>query len=267
MFGFQPNRGGENLLISAMAGSCATVVSDAVMTPFDGSELFIYSIIKYLVIKQRMQLGVSLTAARQCDVPISSALKPPATAPYLFASSASCTPPFCLPMASAHSLNQFRFHSSYHCFQHILRTEGVRAFFISYPTTIMMSIPFQSIHFATYEYIHWLLCPNPTDLSSSSSPSPHYNPIPHLISGAAAGAIASLVTNPLDVVKTLLQTRGSSECPKIRSTSSFFGALKLIYMREGINGFGRGALPRVLVHVPGCAVSWCVYEYFKWICK
>ena len=34
-----------------------------------------------------------------------------------------------------------------------------------------------------------------------------YNPVVHVVAGGAAGAVASAVTTPLDVVKTLLNTQ------------------------------------------------------------
>lgn len=34
-----------------------------------------------------------------------------------------------------------------------------------------------------------------------------YNPLVHVVAGGAAGAVASAVTTPLDVVKTLLNTQ------------------------------------------------------------
>jgi hypothetical protein len=37
------------------------------------------------------------------------------------------------------------------CIQRILKEEGVHAFYKSYPTTVVMNIPFTAMHFAAYE--------------------------------------------------------------------------------------------------------------------
>jgi solute carrier family 25 iron transporter 28/37 len=131
--------------------------------------------------------------------------------------------------------------------------EGIKAFYISFPTTVFMSIPFQSIQFATYEYFR-----------TQFDPKGSYSPKAHMMAGALAGAIASSITAPLDVIKTLLQTRGSSKEMVVQSASGFKDAARIIYHRYGIWGFFRGFKARVLVNMPSTAISWSVYEYFKW---
>jgi solute carrier family 25 iron transporter 28/37 len=139
------------------------------------------------------------------------------------------------------------------CAKQVYKNEGFRAFYISFPTTVSMSIPFQSIQFATYE-----LC------RSEFDPEGSYNPKIHMMAGAVAGAVASSVTTPLDVVKTLLQTKGSSQDTRIKNASGFKEAALIIYERYGVRGFFRGFKPRVLTNMPSTAISWSVYEYFKW---
>lgn len=139
------------------------------------------------------------------------------------------------------------------CARKVYLAEGWTAFYISFPTTLSMSIPFQSIQFATYDFSLSLL-----------NPANNYDPKSHMLAGALAGSVASSITTPLDVIKTLLQTRGSSPDPRIRHCSGLWEAAKIIGERQGIQGFFRGFRPRVLTHMPSTAISWSVYEYFKW---
>ncbi|KAH8548694.1 mitochondrial carrier domain-containing protein [Umbelopsis sp. PMI_123] len=139
------------------------------------------------------------------------------------------------------------------CARRVYAAEGVTAFYISLPTTLVMSIPFQSIQFATYEFFRKVLHPPGS-----------YDPKTHMIAGGLAGAIASSITCPLDVVKTLLQTRGQSVDPRIRNAAGLWDAVVIIHERHGYRGFFRGFKPRVLTHMPSAAISWSVYEYFKW---
>lgn len=150
-------------------------------------------------------------------------------------------------------LRDSTYRSVRECAKQVYKHEGLRAFYISFPTTVSMSIPFQSIQFATYE-----LC------RSTLDPEVTYNPKIHMMAGAVAGAIASSVTTPLDVVKTLLQTKGSSQDTRIQNASGFKEAASIIYERYGTIGFFRGFKPRVLTNMPSTAISWSVYEYFKW---
>ncbi|ORX67638.1 mitochondrial carrier [Linderina pennispora] len=188
------NSAGETTALAAgAAGGVATVVSDALMNPFD-------------VIKQRMQLvGSSYRNIADCAATV-------------------------------------------------MRKEGLRAFYVSYPTTLIMNIPFQSIQFGCYDLFRKTLNPNGS-----------YSPLTHVVAGGLAGAVAAALTTPIDCCKTLLQTRGASVDPEVRNASSMIQSAKIIYKQQGVNGFFRGARPRVIANMPATAISWTTYEYFKWM--
>lgn len=79
----------------------------------------------------------------------------------------------------------------------IVREEGARALYRSYPTTVLMNIPYAGVLVASNESIKQVL--NPTGVFSMPT---------YLLAGALAGACAAAVTTPLDVLKTRLQTQG-----------------------------------------------------------
>ncbi|CAI2180292.1 5518_t:CDS:2 [Funneliformis geosporum] len=139
------------------------------------------------------------------------------------------------------------------CARTVYAREGLIAFYISYPTTLTMTIPFQVVQFSSYEYFRKVL-----------NPSGQYDPKTHVIAGGLAGAIAAAATTPLDVAKTLLQTRGNSDDLRIRNCNGLLESFRLIFERDGLNGFLRGLRPRVLSHMPSTAICWSMYEYFKW---
>lgn len=85
------------------------------------------------------------------------------------------------------------------CVKRVLREEGFGAFYASYRTTVLMNAPFTAVHFATYEATKRGL----TEISPDSASDERL--IVHATAGAAAGALAAVVTTPLDVVKTQLQ--------------------------------------------------------------
>jgi len=182
---------GKNHIKEATAGAIATVLSEAVLNPFD-------------VIKQRMQIHSSKGMVK--------------------------------------------------CGLNILHKEGIGAFYVSYPTTLLMNIPFNSLHFIIYEYYRKKL-----------NPSGKYDPKSHIIAGAMAGGIASVITNPLDVTKTLLQLRGTSADSTIVNANGLWQASKIIYKRNGLIGFTKGMVPRMLYNMPSTAISWTAYEFCKYI--
>ncbi|KAG8683892.1 Fe(2+) transporter [Ceratobasidium sp. 395] len=144
------------------------------------------------------------------------------------------------------------FRSVLTCARTVYRNEGLTAFYISYPTTLTMSVPFTAVQFTAYESIKRIL--NPTD---------KYSPITHVTAGGLAGGIAAAITTPLDVAKTLLQTRGSSNDSQIRNARGMRDAFRIIYERNGLRGFSRGLTPRVVTFMPSNALCWLCYEFFK----
>ena len=139
------------------------------------------------------------------------------------------------------------YRSIYHCATSVYRSEGLTAFYVSYPTTLSMTIPFTAIQFTAYESISKVL-----------NPGKKYDVATHITAGGLAGAVAAAITTPLDVVKTLLQTRGTSRDLEIRHASGLWHAASIIYSRSGWTGFFRGLRPRVLTTMPSTAICWFV---------
>lgn len=140
------------------------------------------------------------------------------------------------------------YRSVVHCAKIVYRTEGLRAFYRSYSTQLVMNLPYQAIHFSTYEFFQ-----------NKLNKEHKYNPPIHMIAGAAAGAAAAAFTTPLDVIKTLLNTQ------EIGSTRNIFEAVPQIYKAAGPMGFFKGLVPRVLYSMPATAICWSTYEFFKYL--
>ena len=140
------------------------------------------------------------------------------------------------------------------CCQCVLRTEGVRAFYRSFTTQLVMNVPFQAVHFMTYEIMQNRLNPQRT-----------YDPLTHGISGAVAGASAAAITMPLDVCKTLLNTQEHCARVPVSAVNGMIEAFKLVYQFHGFSGYFRGLQARILFQMPATAISWSVYEFFKYV--
>ncbi|KAI5212749.1 hypothetical protein E4T42_05615 [Aureobasidium subglaciale] len=138
------------------------------------------------------------------------------------------------------------------CARSVFRNEGLRAFYVSYPTTLAMTVPFTALQFTAYESI-----------TKFMHRRPGYDPLTHCTAGGLAGGIAAAATTPLDVIKTLLQTRGSSTDAEIRSAKGLFDAAGIIARRDGAKGFFRGMKARVVTAAPSTAICWSAYEVAK----
>lgn len=161
------------------------------------------------------------------------------------------------------------------CMKTVAAKEGVRAFYLSLPTTLAMNLPYGSVMVAVNESARKFISPGEDRISISTS----------LMAGSIAGAVAAATTTPLDVIKTRLQTQNLEPCPKVAGagappsaagvtihkanppvlgqTRGFSQVLRDIYREEGPRGFARGMTPRMLVHAPAVAISWTAYETIK----
>lgn len=86
----------------------------------------------------------------------------------------------------------------------------------------------------------------------------------HVLAGALAGTTASLVTCPLDVIKTRLQSSTSSNLYRYDTTT--FGAFRQLYLKEGVRGFYRGLQPNLIALAPNWGIYFFSYEYLKDFC-
>jgi hypothetical protein len=81
--------------------------------------------------------------------------------------------------------------------------------------------------------------------------------------GGVAGGFGSWVTNPMDVIKTRLQTDMGAQ--------QFHGSVRLcaaeIYKEGGAMAFLRGSIPRLVHKVPANAFFFWFYEVFKRILR
>lgn len=143
-----------------------------------------------------------------------------------------------------------RYRTPWQCARKVLATEGLIAFYRSFPTQVVMSVPYQCVHLVTYEF-----------LRDKLNPEKKYHPMTHLLAGAGAGSTAAVITNPFDVTKTLLNTQ--EPVFEKRKMSGLLPAFQTIYRTNGWRGFFKGISARVGIAAPGTAISWGVYEGFK----
>ena len=78
----------------------------------------------------------------------------------------------------------------------IVKEEGIKGLYRSYPLTVLMNIPFQASVVCVNENMKTLIKP-------WEKKNPHFW---YFICAGTAGAFAGFITNPIDVVKTRLQT-------------------------------------------------------------
>ncbi|CAL8095486.1 unnamed protein product [Calicophoron daubneyi] len=153
------------------------------------------------------------------------------------------------------------YHNTLDCLRRVCATEGLGTLYRAYFTQLTMNLPFGAIYFASYELTQDMI-----------NPKRKYRPWTHLAAGGLAGSLAAAFTTPLDVCKTMLNTQDRQLMLTVSSKTdykethpqSLLGVARQVYHLEGLRGFMRGVGARILSAAPATAISWCVYEYFKW---
>ncbi|KAM8825442.1 mitochondrial glycine transporter A-like [Synchiropus picturatus] len=125
----------------------------------------------------------------------------------------------------------------------VCSSEGPAALFSGLMPTLLRDVPFSGIYVMFYSQTKTSL---PQEIRES-----HYAPLANFACGVLAGVLASLVTQPADVVKTQVQVN-----PQLRTSE----AVRIIYTEHGLQGFLRGAVPRSLRRTLMAAMAWTVYE-------
>ncbi|GAM21023.1 hypothetical protein SAMD00019534_041980, partial [Acytostelium subglobosum LB1] len=154
-----------------------------------------------------------------------------------------------------------RHRSSIDQMNSIIKKQGYRGLFKYSYVTVMRDLPFSAIYFTSYEISKnwqksWMAKHGGRKLN-------HWN---HILSGAIAGTIGTIITIPIDVVKTKLQTQDT--LPK--SVDRFRGvwnALKGIMATEGPAGLTKGIGTRLVHVIPSAGLSFAFYEAYKKLLK
>jgi solute carrier family 25 iron transporter 28/37 len=143
------------------------------------------------------------------------------------------------------------------CVRRVIREEGFRAFYASYPTTVLMNVPNTAVTVATYESLKRVI--------SGGRPESASSPLVQWCAGGGAGAIAGAISTPLDVIKTRIQTydpalyHGRPVHP--------LRLVRHIWWHEGWRAFTKGMSARVVYNIPSAAICWTTYETVKRLLK
>lgn len=148
----------------------------------------------------------------------------------------------------------------WHAGQAILKYEGLSGLYAGYFSTLARDVPFAGFQIMLYEGMRAA-----TVFGRRNSSVPpvefqkhEFSSLEELMMGGTAGGLSAFLTTPMDVLKTRLQIQGSHMRYK-----GWFDAWQQIWRLEGIKGFFRGALPRVLWFVPASAVSFMAVEWLR----
>uniref|UniRef100_A0AAX7SFN7 Mitochondrial glutamate carrier 1 n=1 Tax=Astatotilapia calliptera TaxID=8154 RepID=A0AAX7SFN7_ASTCA len=130
----------------------------------------------------------------------------------------------------------------------LLREKGIAGLYKGLGATLLRDVPFSIIYFPLFANL------NNFGKRGAEGPAPFYV---SFISGCVAGSTAAVAVNPVDVIKTRLQslTRGNTEDTYAGVTD----CIRKIMRNEGPSAFLKGAYCRALVIAPLFGIAQVVY--------
>uniref|UniRef100_A0A8D8YPH9 Solute carrier family 25 member 38 n=1 Tax=Cacopsylla melanoneura TaxID=428564 RepID=A0A8D8YPH9_9HEMI len=138
----------------------------------------------------------------------------------------------------------FHYDSLRQALSHIFRTEGLKGLWSGTNATVVRDAPYSGLYFMFYTQAKAF---KPTELSETDAAYILFQ----LGCGGVAGVIATLVTQPADIVKTRMQ---------LTSQATFTSVVHSIYQDYGTLGFVQGFVPRVMKRTLMSAISWTIFE-------
>nr|XP_044992579.1 mitochondrial glycine transporter isoform X2 [Jaculus jaculus] len=129
----------------------------------------------------------------------------------------------------------------------IYHNEGHRGLFSGLTATLLRDAPFSGIYLMFYSQTKGIVLHGTDQLDAAFVPAVNFS------CGIFAGILASLVTQPADVIKTHMQLSPGR--------FQWIGqAVAFIFKDHGLRGFFQGSVPRALRRTLMAAMAWTVYE-------
>lgn len=130
----------------------------------------------------------------------------------------------------------------------VRRQEGIRAWWKGNTSASLLYVCYGGAQFVAYRSVNQAL----THLSVRLHPSAE-----SFVSGASAGAIATVATYPLDLLRTRFAAQGTE-----RIYSGILASVRDVSRYEGLRGFFRGCTASIVQIVPYMGLFFTSYEIF-----
>ncbi|KAK4419900.1 Adenine nucleotide transporter BT1, chloroplastic/mitochondrial [Sesamum alatum] len=140
-------------------------------------------------------------------------------------------------------------HSSTEVFNNIMKTEGWKGLFRGNFVNVIRVAPSKAIELFVYDTVNKNLSPKPGEQSRLPVP-------PSLVAGACAGVSSTLVTYPLELVKTRLTIQRDVY-------NGLLDAFVKILQEGGVGELYRGLTPSLIGVIPYAAANYCAYDTLR----
>ncbi|XP_014477226.1 PREDICTED: solute carrier family 25 member 38 isoform X2 [Dinoponera quadriceps] len=140
----------------------------------------------------------------------------------------------------------YKYNSISEALKLIYKQEGMKGLSSGLVPTLLRDAPYSGLYLMFYTQLKKMAVSTEKTVDKSSIPV-------HFSCGILAGIMASIVTQPADVIKTKMQLYPNE-------FNGIYHATLFIYKKYGILGYFKGIVPRMLRRTLMTAMAWTVYE-------
>eukprot|EP01023_Acetabularia_acetabulum_P019850 TRINITY_DN20212_c0_g1_i3.p1 TRINITY_DN20212_c0_g1~~TRINITY_DN20212_c0_g1_i3.p1 ORF type:complete len:375 (-),score=47.57 TRINITY_DN20212_c0_g1_i3:1117-2241(-) len=150
-----------------------------------------------------------------------------------------------------HRVQAYMHPNVFHAAQEIIQKDGIKGFYRGFTPTLMRDIPELALTFGTYEMLR--------NYCMKKEKGKKLQTWQHLLLGGISGAVAGIVTNPMDVMKCSIQTASVKMPLHVMAPE--------LIRKQGLGLFVVGLGPRVAQLALQNACMFVMFEYLKSVIK
>ena len=140
------------------------------------------------------------------------------------------------------------------CFYTILKDEGVLKFYKGAGASVLGIVPYAGVDLS----VNSIFKENVSKYYASMNQEPTVLSL--LLGGMVSSSCAMIMTYPLNLVRTRLQTSGIPGRKVYKSASH---VIQDTIAQDGFRGLYRGIVPNMLKVLPSTSISYAVYDYLN----
>lgn len=171
------------------------------------------------------------------------------------------------------NLKTFYYKNDLHAIASICNSEGFRGIYKAYGATVMSFGPLSAFYFTFYEFFKGFYVKNDAKYyvekikdykSEDELKKQDITFMQSLICSSFSSCFASIITNPLDLVKLRMQVQRVEISGTPRNVyRNIFQGMFYIYKNYGLFELYRGSLARAIFHTPNGALTMTLLEAVK----